>query len=55
MFCHALGRRASQRQNGCQFERQGKGYHEIWYSPVDSKIKSRHTANSILKQAGLEK
>jgi len=37
---------------GCTFERQGKGDHEIWYSPisgkrfpVDSKIKSRHTAN----------
>lgn len=49
-------------KNGCWFERQGKGDHEIWYSPVtnlrfpvDSKIKSRHTANGILKQAGLEK
>ena len=47
---------------GCYFERQGKGDHEIWYSPitnirfpVDSKIKSRHTANGILKQAGLPK
>jgi hypothetical protein len=36
--------------------------HEIWYSPiternfvVDGKIKSRHTANGILKQAGLPK
>ncbi|MFN6529255.1 type II toxin-antitoxin system HicA family toxin [Nostoc sp. ChiSLP03a] len=34
---------------GCYFKRQGKGDHEIWYSPitdnnfvVDSKIKSRH-------------
>lgn len=50
------------RQNGCRFERHGKGDHDIWYSPVsgmyfpiDSKIKSRHTANAILKQAGLEK
>lgn len=36
---------------GCRLERQGKGDHEIWFSPittirfpVDSKIKSRHTA-----------
>ncbi|AUS99296.1 MULTISPECIES: type II toxin-antitoxin system HicA family toxin [unclassified Nostoc] len=47
---------------GCYFERQGKGDHEIWYSPitdrqfvVDGTIKSRHTANGILKQAGLPK
>jgi predicted RNA binding protein YcfA (HicA-like mRNA interferase family) len=47
---------------GCRFFRQGKGDHEIWYSPitkrtftVDSKIKSRHTANGILKDAGLKK
>jgi hypothetical protein len=50
------------REKGCQKVRQGKGDHEIWYSPisginftVDSKIKSRHTANETLKQAGLEK
>jgi len=50
------------RQAGCCFERQGKGDHEIWFSPitevrfpVDSKIKSRHTANAVLKQAGLPK
>jgi predicted RNA binding protein YcfA (HicA-like mRNA interferase family) len=48
--------------NGCRFERQGRGDHEIWYSPIsnrrfpiDKKIKSRHTANGILKQAGLNK
>ncbi|MGH1394698.1 MAG: type II toxin-antitoxin system HicA family toxin [Trichormus sp.] len=47
---------------GCYFERQGKGDHEIWYSPisdhrfvVDASIKSRHTANAVLKQAGLPK
>ncbi len=47
---------------GCRKEREGKGDHEIWYSPitnrrfpVDHKIKSRHTANGVLKQAGLEK
>ena len=48
--------------NGCRLERQGKGDHEIWYSPltqrcfvVDNDIKSRHTANAVLKQAGLSK
>lgn len=46
---------------GCKFDRQGKGDHEIWITPngkrftVDSDIKSRHTANEVLKQAGLEK
>jgi hypothetical protein len=50
------------RENNCYKARQGKGDHEIWYSPrtnrhfpVDSKILSRHTANGVLKQAGLEK
>ena len=48
---------------GCTFVRHGgKGDHDIWYSPitdrnftVDGKIKSRHTANGIMKQAGLPK
>ena len=47
---------------GCFLERQGRVDHEIWYSPltdrrfvVDSSIKSRHTANAVLKQAGLPK
>jgi predicted RNA binding protein YcfA (HicA-like mRNA interferase family) len=47
---------------GCAFHRQGKGDHEIWYSPlseryftVDGEILSRHTANAVLKQAGLPK
>jgi hypothetical protein len=46
----------------CRFERQGKGDHEIWFSPltqrrfvVDAEIKSRHTANAVLKQAGISK
>lgn len=46
----------------CHFERQGKGDHEIWFSPrsgqrfvVDGHIRSRHTANAVLKQAGLKK
>jgi predicted RNA binding protein YcfA (HicA-like mRNA interferase family) len=48
-------------KNGWQFKRPGKGDHEIWHHPskgsvtVDGKIKSRHTANEILKQAGLKK
>ena len=49
------------RRNGCYFQRRGKGDHDIWYSPiakrsvtVDSKIKSRHTANEILKQSGIK-
>jgi len=40
---------------------QGRGDHEIWCCPngqkpftVDHKIKSRHTANAIMKQAGLD-
>jgi ribosomal protein L16/L10AE len=50
------------RSNGCRFVRQGKGDHEIWYSPisnkrfmVDNHIKSRHWANHALRQAGLPK
>jgi len=50
------------RENGCRFDRPGKGDHELWFSPisnrrfaVDSKIKSRHTANAVLKRAGLSK
>ena len=48
--------------HGCRFDRHGKGDHEIWFSPitnrrftVDSKIKSRHTANAVMKQAGIAK
>ena len=43
-------------QSVCAFERQGKGDHEIWYSPmtqrtfvVDSAIQSRHTAKAARK------
>jgi len=49
------------RENGCHFIRQGKGDHEIWYSPingqkfaVDGKIVPRHSANETLKDAGLK-
>lgn len=48
-------------QHGCFFVRHGKGDHDIWFSPVtnrefvvDGKIKSRFTANEIMKQAGLD-
>ena len=47
---------------GCQYRRQGKGDHEIWYSPitdrtltVDKGSLSRHTAKAVMKQAGLDK
>ena len=50
------------RKHGCYFERKGNGDHEIWYSPiterrfpVDGKILSRHTANAVLRQAGIDK
>jgi predicted RNA binding protein YcfA (HicA-like mRNA interferase family) len=49
------------RAGGCTFVRQGKGSHEIWSSPVNGKqfsvpftIKSKPTANAILRQAGLK-
>jgi hypothetical protein len=48
--------------HGCRYDRQGKGDHEIWFSPtsdrrfvVDQEIKSRHTANAVLKQSGIGK
>lgn len=48
------------RRHNCRKDRSGKGDHEIWYSPingrkfpVDHNIRSRHTANGILKQAGI--
>ena len=46
---------------GCSFARRGKGDHDIWLTPagkrivVPFKIMSRHTANEILKDAGLPK
>ncbi len=46
---------------GCAFLRRGKGDHEIWTTRdgrrlvVPVHIKSRHTANGILKDAGLPK
>jgi predicted RNA binding protein YcfA (HicA-like mRNA interferase family) len=46
---------------GCERRPGGKGSHEKWYSPTSKRIfivprtKSRHTANEVLKQAGLPK
>ena len=49
------------KEHGCYFVRHGKGDHDIWYSPitnenvtVDEKIKSRFTANGIMKQSGID-
>ncbi|WP_298021649.1 type II toxin-antitoxin system HicA family toxin [uncultured Parasphingopyxis sp.] len=49
------------REHGCEFVRHGKGDHEVWRSPhatrpfvVDGTIISRHIANAVLKQAGIE-
>lgn len=48
------------KENGCTFVHRGKGDHDIWHSPlsnknfpVDTKIKSRHTANAIMRQSGI--
>ncbi|MGE0213611.1 MAG: type II toxin-antitoxin system HicA family toxin [Parvibaculaceae bacterium] len=50
------------REAGCEFVRQGKGSHEIWCSPrtkrrfsVPRKTVKVHTANSVLKDAGVPK
>jgi predicted RNA binding protein YcfA (HicA-like mRNA interferase family) len=50
------------RANGFELLRAGKGSHEIWHQPetnrqvtVPRTTKSRHTANDVLKQAGLTK
>lgn len=50
------------RAAGCWKVREGKGSHEIWCSPINNQTfsvprtsKSRHTANEVLRQAGLAK
>lgn len=50
------------RAAGCNFVRQAKGDHEIWFSPitnrnvsVDKNSLSRHTANAVMKQAGINR
>ena len=46
----------------CRLVRQGKGSHEIWFSPKNNRTftvprntQKQHTANSVLKDAGLKK
>lgn len=50
------------KSHGCYLDRQASGSHELWFSPISGRkfpvsktLKSRHTANGILKQAGIEK
>ena len=45
-------------QNGFTFHHHGRGDHDIWFNDqlnikvtVDNKIKSRHMANQIMKEA----
>ncbi len=52
--------RAVLKANGCFFVRHGKGDHDVWKNPangrsstVDHVIKSRFTANSIMKELGI--
>ena len=47
-------------ENGWSFHRRGKGSHDIWIKQatgetvsVSTNIKSKHTANGILKKAGI--
>lgn len=49
-------------EHGWCFHRQGRGDHEIWIDPksgkkvsVDNQMKSRHSANGVLKAAGIGK
>lgn len=53
--------KAKLKAHDCYFVRHAKGDHELWYSPitdrhviVDSGCKSRHTANGVMKQAGID-
>lgn len=49
------------KDRGCWQIDGGKGSHEKWCSPINGRTftvprsKSRHTANEVLKQAGLKK
>jgi hypothetical protein len=51
------------KEAGCYFVRQGKGDHEVWYSPLSTEIlrlitiypiPARHLANVVLSAAGLK-
>ena len=48
------------KEYGYSFHHHGKGDHDIWFNvetkkkvTVDGKIKSRHMANQIMKEAGI--
>ena len=48
-------------KHGWNFHRRGKGSHDVWINQatnktvtVSIKIKSKHTANGILKKAGID-
>jgi predicted RNA binding protein YcfA (HicA-like mRNA interferase family) len=49
------------KDHGCWKIDGGKGSHEKWRSPINDRTfivprsKSRHTANEVLKQAGIAK
>ncbi len=52
--------RAILKEHGYSFQRRSKGDHDIWHNSVtgrsvtvDGRIKSRHTANAIMKQSGI--
>lgn len=48
------------RAHGCERRPGGKGSHEKWWSPINGRVvivprsKSRHTANAVLKQLGID-
>ncbi|MDR3335254.1 MAG: type II toxin-antitoxin system HicA family toxin [Treponema sp.] len=47
------------KQNGFSFRHHSKGSHDVWNKgivkvTVGGKIPSRHTANAIMKQAGID-
>ena len=48
------------RAHGCEQRPGGKGSHEKWWSPITGRVvivprtKSRHTANSVLKDLGID-
>jgi predicted RNA binding protein YcfA (HicA-like mRNA interferase family) len=49
------------KQHGFLFHHHGRGDHDVWFKvsdnikvTVDGKIKSRHMANQIMKQAGID-
>ncbi|MEO8927620.1 MAG: type II toxin-antitoxin system HicA family toxin [Caulobacteraceae bacterium] len=52
---------AVMREEGCWRVDGGKGSHEKWRSPINNRTvtvprsKSRHTANEVLKQLGIQR